>query len=316
MYSEHSKPSLAELGTAGRAIGPCVAWHVGTAGRANSAPEGCRAGAEGPGLVSSKTSPLQNKSISPPQRENGQFQISFSKEKVALRRVKRMKRGIWAAGHLHGMADVGHRPPVAHFVTLTYVGVDDWRADHISAATEQFRRHCARLGVPCRYIWVAELQKRGAVHYHLLCWLPKGVRMPHWDKSFTSPSGRSAGPFWSHGMTNTQVAKSGVGYLMKYLSKLGELTVFPPHLRLSGCGGLTAQARGVRLWYNLPEWAKREYGVGDLRREGSRLIVLETGEILEPMYSSRLIPGGLILTPLRPIPERWHDGAYSTWPSR
>jgi hypothetical protein len=313
MYAERQNPSLVELDTSGRAIGPRVAGSFGASVRVNPAPEGCREGAEGAGLVSLQTSPLSNKSISPPQRAGDTFEITFDKVKRAGKRVKRLRRNVWAAGHLHGMADKGKRPPVAWFVTLTYVGLDDWRADHMSAATEQFRRHCARVGVPCRYIWVAELQKRGAVHYHMLAWLPKGVLMPHWDKAFTSPSGRSIGPFWSHGMTNTQVAKSGVGYLMKYLSKLGDLTVFPPHLRLSGCGGLSAQARGVRCWYNLPEWAKREHGVGDLKRQGSRLIVLETGEILPPMYSTRCVSGGIVLTLLRPMPERWHDGAYSTW---
>ena len=268
----------------------------------------------GAGLVILQTSPLDNKSFSPPQREGDQFQISFDKVQRAGKRVKRLRRNVWAMGHLHAMAENGQRPPVAWFVTLTYIGVDDWQADHMSAATEQFRRHCARMRVPCRYIWVAELQKRGAVHYHLLAWLPKGVRMPQWDKASTSLSGRVVAPFWSHGMTNTEVAKSGVGYLMKYLSKLGELTVFPPHLRLYGSGGLTTQARGVRCWYNLPEWAKREHGVGDLRRLGSRLIVLDTGEVLPPMYACKVIPGGVTLTLLRPMPEKWHDGAYSTYP--
>lgn len=268
------------------------------------------------GLVSLQTSPLGENLNTPPQREKAYFEISFDKKVRAEKRVKRLKRNVWAAGHLHGMADVGHRPPVAHFVTLTYVGVDDWRADHISGATEQYRRYCARLGVPCRYVWVAELQKRGAVHYHLLAWLPKGVRMPHWDKGHTTPSGRAAGPFWSFGMSNTEKAKSGVGYLMKYLSKLGEMTVFPPHLRLYGCGGLTEQARGVRCWYNLPEWAKREHGVGDLKRQHSRLIVLETGEILPAMYACVKCPEErkMKLFPLREMPPKLHDGAYSTWP--
>ena len=262
--------------------------------------------AAGPGLVSSKTSPLEGGA----HRKLPNFQIDFSAQKTALRRVKRLKRSVWAGGHLHGIADHGKRPPVAWFVTLTYVGVDDWRADHISSATEQFRRHCARLRVPCRYLWVAELQKRGAVHYHMLCWLPRGVRMPQWDKALKTPSGRLAGPFWTHGMTNTEKAKSGVGYLMKYLSKLGELTIFPPHLRLYGIGGLTSEARSIRTWYNLPEWAKRQYGVADLQRQGSCLIVAETGEILPPMYLRKFIPGGMILTPLRQVPERFHDGAY------
>jgi hypothetical protein len=197
-------------------------------------------------------------------------------------------------------------------VTLTYRGVDDWRADHISTASERFRRHCARLRIPCRYLWVAELQKRGAVHYHLVAWLPKGVQMPHWDRETTTASGRKTAPFWSHGMTNVEKARTGVGYLMKYLSKLDEVTAFPPHLRLYGVGGLNPQARAVRGWYNLPEWAKREYGVGDLRRIGSWLVVVETGELVPPMYERSFIPGGVLLTPLREMAERFHTGAYST----
>ena len=167
---------------------------------------------------------------------------------------------------------------MAHLVTLTYVGVEDWRADHISQALEQYRRWCRRKGVQCCYLWVAELQKRGAVHYHLMAWLPVGVRMPHWDRP-TTAAGRVVRPFWPHGMSNTEQAIAGVGYLMKYLSKGDDKTVFPPHLRLYGVGGLTPQARAVRAWYNLPEWAKREHGVGELRRIGSRLVVADTGEL-------------------------------------
>ena len=251
-----------------------------------------------PGLVSSKTSPLQ---------------IPIDPASTARKRIKRLRRSVWAAGHLHGLSTRGHRPPVAHMATLTYVGVHDWRADHISQATEQYRRWCARSKVACRYIWVAELQKRGAVHYHLIAWLPKGVPMPHWDTPISLQSGRLMKPMWSHGMTNTEQCRTGVGYLMKYLSKLGPETIFPPHLRLYGVGGLTPEARSIRSWYNLPEWAKREHGVGDLQRLGSRLIVCDTGEILPPMYSRSFKDGSLLLFPLRDMPPRWHDGAYSTW---
>lgn len=145
----------------------------------------------------------------------------------------------------------------------------------------------------------------------MIAWLPKGVRMPHWDRPTTTAGGREVRAFWSHGMTNVEQAKTGVGYLMKYLSKLDDGAAFPPHLRLYGVGGLTPQARMVRGWYNLPEWAKREHGVGDLRRMGSRLIVIETGEIVPPMYSRQFIPGGVLLEPLRDMPERFHHGAYS-----
>lgn len=58
------------------------------------------------------------------------------------------------------------------FVTLTYVGVDDWRARHISDCLAAIRKWCQRQAATFKYLWVAELQKRGAIHYHLAIWLP------------------------------------------------------------------------------------------------------------------------------------------------
>lgn len=255
------------------------------------------------GLVPSKTS----------LNDLSRHSVNLSVPACAERRVRRLKRSVWASGHLHGVANSGFRPPVCWFVTLTYRGVHDWRPDHMSAAIQCFRNWCKSLGFACRYTWVGELQQRGAVHYHLLAWLPAGVTMPHWDRP-TRKRGGQRDPFWSHGMTNTQIAKSGVGYLMKYLSKLGELTIFPKGLRLYGIGGLDASARAVRTWFNLPEWAKREYGVGDLIRKKAGLVVRMTGEILEPAYRCSLAGGVLVITQLREIAARFHDGAYSAFP--
>jgi len=114
-------------------------------------------------------------------------------------------------------------------------------------------------------------------------------------------------------MTQTEIAKSGVGYLMKYLSKLGELTRFPKGLRLYGVGGLTEQGRRIRSWFNLPEWAKCSYGVGDLVRRSGQLIVKASGEILQSPYLVKLVPFGLSVSLTREIPDRFHSGAYSTW---
>lgn len=255
---------------------------------------GTGATAGGAGLVSSKTSLPE-------------CFVNLAPSAVAERRVKRLKRSVWASGHLHALADQGKRPPVCWFVTLTYVGVNDWKADHISKALQGFRNWCRTLGVPCRYTWVAELQKRGAVHYHLLCWLPRGINMPKWDRR----TGRRA-VWWPHGMTNTQKAKAGVGYLMKYLSKLGEQTRFPKGLRLYGIGGLNQQGRAVRSWLNLPEWVKSEYGVGDVKRLSRGFVVQVSGELLEPAYSVSLVPSGIQLQALRDIPARSHCGPYST----
>ncbi len=238
-----------------------------------------------------------------------QLFVNLAPSACAERRVKRLKKAVWASGHLHGIADHGHRPPVCWFVTLTYRGVNDWQAEHIKEAVNAYRRWCKGLGIACRYTWVAELQGRGAVHYHLLCWLPRGVNMPHWDRARAK---RKA--FWTHGMTNTQKAKAGVGYLMKYLSKLGELTRFPKGLRLYGIGGLNTEGRAVRSWFNLPEWVKSSHGVGDVKRTARGYLVRDTGELLPPAYEVQLVPSGLALRPLRELEPRFHHGAYSTYP--
>lgn len=242
------------------------------------------------------------------------FSVNLSAPSCAERRVKRLKRSVWASGHLHGIAPKGFRPAVCWFVTLTYRGVTDWRADHVSEAINRFRLWCRARKLPCRYTWVGELQKRGAVHYHLLAWLPAGLTMPHWDVPTRNLKNAPRPCFWPHGMTNTEVAKSGVGYLMKYLSKLGELTIFPKGMRLYGIGGLDPQARAVRTWFNLPEWAKREYGVGELSRKSFGLLVKATGEILQPAFSCSIAGGCLVLKQLRELPERFHHGVYSTFP--
>lgn len=259
-----------------------------------SAPEG----REAAGLVSSKTT-LKT--------------VSFSQPEVAERRVKRLKKSVWASGHLHGIAENGSRAPMVWFVTLTYRGVKDWQPEHISKALQGFRNWCLGRGLPCKYTWVAELQSRGAVHYHLLVWLPVGVPMPMWDKPTRTPvQGRTVAPWWPFGMTNTQKAKAGVGYLMKYLSKLGELTIFPKGLRLYGIGGLHKQGRDVRSWLNLPEWVKRCHGVGEVIRTACGFVLRSCGEILEPAYKVLRVPGGIQLLPLRELPPRFHDGAYSS----
>lgn len=278
------------------AEGASVAARRGT----RSVPRSADAGA---GLVSSKTT-------------SPDLFVNLAPSAVADRRVKRLKRSVWASGHLHGIADKGSRPPVCWFVTLTYRNADDWRANHVRNAIDLYRKWCKALAVACRYTWVAEIQPKrlertgeSAVHYHLLVWLPRGVNMPQWDRSRAK---RAA--FWPHGMTNTQKAKAGVGYLMKYLSKLGELTRFPKGLRLYGIGGLTQQARTVRAWFNLPEWVKSEYGVGDVKRVKSSYLVCSTGELLPPAYQVSFVPSGLEVRPIRELATRFHHGAYSTYP--
>lgn len=280
------------------------------------------ASAEGAGFISLQTSRIDNKSNPPYERRNDYFDITFSTPERREKRLKRLRRSVWASGHLHGLADCGFRAPVCWFVTLTYAEANAWRADHISLASAAFRRWCKRKRIACRYTWVAEIQPKrcartgeAVVHYHLMAWLPVGMKMPFWDRETTAGS-RTVSAFWPHGMSQTEKAKSGVGYLMKYLSKLGEFHVFPEGLRLYGIGGLNAEARAVRAWYNLPEWAKNLYGVGELKRTKRAFLDLATGELIPSLYRCELIPGGIRLHLQREYPERPPDqvGAYSSFP--
>jgi hypothetical protein len=125
------------------------------------------------------------------------------------RRVGRLRRTLWAAAHLHKFAFLkGER---VWFVTLTYKPEISWAGGQITGALKACRSWLERRnGGLLRYVWVAELTKRGVVHYHVAIWLPKGLTMPKWDKQ----------GWWPHGMTQVVLSKNPIGYLMKYLSKV------------------------------------------------------------------------------------------------
>lgn len=262
------------------------------------------AGREAAGLVQSKTSP------------NYVFTVDLSPNENALRRIKRMKRNVYLAGQLHAMPVPGFRVPQAWLITLTYDtrgtlgrGAHDWAAMDLARAVDAYRRWCGRHGYVAKYTWVCELQGNGTPHYHLVCWLPHGVRMPLWD----TPAGRRRA-FWTHGLSETARLKTNVGYLMKYLSKMGECHRFPKGLRLNGNGGLDLAARAIRGWYNLPEWVKRSYGVGECRRMRGGVVDMSTGEFLPPAFRCQITSGWLKISQLREIPERFHDGPYCSFP--
>jgi hypothetical protein len=241
------------------------------------------------GLVSSKTSGT------PP------IEISFDVGEVQRRRLGRLKRTVWACAHWHVLTvPRGHRERV-WFVTLTYRGVADWLPRHVSDSLTAVRKWCQRQAVIFKYVWVAELQKRGAIHYHLAIWLPVRLQLPKFDKR----------GWWPHGMTQTVIGRAPVGYLMKYLSKTGPLQAFPKGARIHGYGGLSTQARSVCTWLNWPQWCKQRFGVGQLCTIAGRRVVRETGEVLEPMYTRVVIPAGMRLYPNGPLPDRWADGPYS-----
>lgn len=181
---------------------------------------------------------------------------AFALDKDA-RRLSMLRMAVGSAARLHGGLNPGHRALRAWMVTLTYRGTNaQWRSTHMSQAMQHLRMWCNRQGFRARYVWVAELQKRGVIHYHAVVWLPQGVRCPAFD---------SRG-WWPHGMTNRKcVRSSAVGYLMKYLSKGTDVSSgsFPKGARIYGVAGLDEAGRRVRRWLRLPSFVQGNASVHD-----------------------------------------------------
>ena len=143
----------------------------------------------------------------------------------------------------------------------------------MSGYLDCLRLWAKRRGFVVPYVWVAELQLRGAVHYHVVVWVPRRLQLPKGDKQ----------GWWRHGMTQRVRARKPVGYLLKYASKGTDGPQrFPRGLRLHGAGGLTAQGRAIRHWLCLPGWLVRRAGHFQrvLRLPGGVWLLEETGEVL------------------------------------
>lgn len=166
-------------------------------------------------------------------------------------------------------------------VTLTYRGDNsDWRSDHMTKYVNCVRNWYARLtgGEPLRYLWVAELQERGVIHYHAVFWLRKGVTLPKADKR----------GWWAHGMTKTEKAIKPIGYLMSYVSKIESKDIgsFPKGARLFGVGGLGKEGAAIKRWVHWPSYVQCNGAVGDAwkPRKGGGYMNGDTGQILEPEW--------------------------------
>jgi hypothetical protein len=136
-------------------------------------------------------------------------------------------------------------------VTLTYAQDDAWDAKHIAALVKNYREWFRRngKGTAFHYVWTLELTEQGRPHYHMVIWLPFGVKPPLPD----------AQGWWSHGMTQAKYAVSPVGYIAKYASKTASKTgaTLPPGARLWGYGGLKMDERGPVAYALAPRWVKR-----------------------------------------------------------
>lgn len=91
-------------------------------------------------------------------------------------------------------------------MTLTYKDVNGWRANHINYFMKNLKQRLDKKLLA--FAWVAEIQKRGAIHYHLILLTEKGSQIPLPDKS----------GMWVHGISRIETARTP-WYLLTYAGK-------------------------------------------------------------------------------------------------
>lgn len=106
-------------------------------------------------------------------------------------------------------------------VLLTYAGIEDYQPGHINLYIKDLKR---RLGNGLiTFAWVAEIQDRGAVHYHMILLVRRGTKIPLPDKS----------GMWKYGLSGIHTARTP-WYLAKYTGKehQKDLARYPKSCRL------------------------------------------------------------------------------------
>jgi hypothetical protein len=254
-------------------------------GGADAGARACARTGSALGLVFNATS-LSETDCGTGRRPREKFKINRDAQ-----RCKRMKVGVSnSARLLHRQAHQERHCQRWNlkFITLTYADARGWRAGHMAAFVNTLVMWFRRNGVRARFVWVAELQKRGAVHYHMVVWLPKGKFLP-------APDRGARHAWWPHGSTNVQTAKSPIGYLVKYASKANALSAaeFPQGARMFGHGGLSKDGREEVRYWRSPIWVRDALpGTADIRKVSGGYVDKHTGEFLASPWRVYVGPGG------------------------
>lgn len=205
----------------------------------------------------------------------------------ARARCQRLKQGVTGAARLLEEQAVwesrglGRSAYSKKFITLTFRDGDDWQPRCVSDFLHCVRQWLKRRGYAqaLKYVHVAELQKRGAIHYHVVLWLPRKLRLPCPDRC----------GWWPWGMSQVQTARNPVGYLVKYATKTRPETVggFPKGARIYGRGGLTPPQRVELRETTAPWWVQKLYKQRD-QAPGPCMVSQETGERF-PLFGAESI---------------------------
>lgn len=171
-----------------------------------------------------------------------------------LARLARMRRRIKAWSEAIASLELDQRHIRKVMITLTYQPGAEWQKNHIRDFVYALKR---RLGDGLMAAaWVAEMQKRGAVHYHLFIIVKRGTRVPKPDES----------GLWPWGTSNIQTGRSPY-YLVAYLKGTGKDKAYQKMGFPKGCRifSVWLNKSFFRVWVvtlfrwsALPTWLRQE----------------------------------------------------------
>ncbi len=210
-------------------------------------------------------------------------------------RLSKMSRSVLKGANLHTehQAAAFSSRTATIMATLTYRPRVEPKPEHITSllnhARNWFKRKC---GGKLRYVWTAELTKKGKLHYHILFFLPPRVRLPLFDLR----------GWWPHGMTRLEWAKNPIAYIAKYASKGNSKGKFPKGFRIHGCGGLTKPEAADKRYHCAPSWVREVFAPDEDPRpiDGGGWVSRITGEWWPSPYELLYAASGRVVVRVAP----------------
>lgn len=173
---------------------------------------------------------------------------------------------------------------------LTYRPGVEWKANDVRDFIVQLKKIVGKENVVA-IARVAELQQRGAVHYHLIIIVKAGVKVPFPDKS----------GLWLHGSTRVEVARSPF-YLVSYTKKAYQKDgIFPKGIRMYEVWINPSYLSFIERWYfrlsSLPGWFEKVVRE-DIKNIGGKWKRLEGGgwSFSDRVYKSPFVFISIIYT--------------------
>ena len=160
-------------------------------------------------------------------------------------------------------------------ITLTYKKVEGYSQGDIRKYVKALKQKYGKKILA--WAWVAEIQERGAVHYHMMLVIPKGTHFAYPDES----------GMWIHGSTSVISARKPY-YLVKYTGKKyqKDLSRYPKGCRLYATSIRFGGEREKELYRKLSGIE----GEGVRRDEGWKYV----GSSVTQEYSKKVLACGNI----------------------